>query len=166
MSPTTPWLPTELAPHGDSARPALRFPSAASPFSVEQMPKRVIVRSKNTGSTRLAAGSVYESPADATAALTSPSLLKALQPSFDTASQFTVPALVRAASFLDAIRYAPRGFGKKLLGLLAAFSLSALGAAGVLLSGHPSLGLWVWFGVSVIAGLITFAVGVDDALTP
>lgn len=166
MAPTSQWSSTELAPHGDSARPALRFPSAASPFNAHQMPKRVVVRSQNTGKTRLTAADIYVSPADATAALTSPSLFNALEPSFDPASQFTVPALVRSASFLDAIRYAPRGFGKKLLGLLAAFSLSSLGAAKVLLTGHPSLGLWVWFGVSVVAGLITFGLGVDDALTP
>jgi hypothetical protein len=162
----TKWSPAELAADGDSARPSVCFPSSSSPFGEEETPERILVRSKTTGRTRLAAASDYEGPADATAARTSPRLFKALEPTFDSAKQNTAAALVKPASLPEAIRYAPRGFGAKLLSLIGAFLLSALVAAGVLLTSDPNTELWVWFGASVLVGLSTFAVGVNDALTP
>jgi hypothetical protein len=164
--PVAKWSPTELAAYGDSARPSLSFPSSASPFGGGKAPARVLVRSQSTGNTRLAMASDYESPADATAARTSPRLFKVLEPTFDSTAQPTAAALVKPASLLDAIRYAPRDFGRKLLGLIGAFLVSTLTAVGVLLTVDPNVALWAWLGASVLAGLITFAVGIDDALTP
>jgi Flp pilus assembly protein TadB len=73
---------------------------------------------------------------------------------------------MKSANLREAIRYAPAGFGVKLLGAIGVFLGSALAAAGVLSVTEPTVGLWIWFGASIGVGLIMFAVGVGDALNP
>jgi hypothetical protein len=159
------WSRTEVTPFGDSQQPRVSFPSAAAPQGM-QVPAPILVRSNDTGNTRLAVADLYQSPVDATVARASPGIVRDLEPSFKPGQQNSFTALVKAATLLDALVYAPRGFGWKLLVALAGFSVSALAAVGVLITVTRDAGVWVWFGASVFAAVVTFAGGVRDALMP
>ena len=156
------WTPVDIAPEGEGERFSIRFPRGV--FDSRE-PERVLVRSR-TKKTRLVNRGADNLKADTTAALVSSGLLSSIEPDFNPAVAFVVPAFVRPAKRKDALLYAPRGFGRQLLVLICLFLASFLAAAGVLLSVAQTPLLWVWFGASIVVAAALFLIGIGDALKP
>jgi hypothetical protein len=131
------------------------------------MPDIVLVEAKNNGQRRLARTGVWKAPADASAALIPPTLMRELEPKFDASKQLVIATRVRPAKRSDALIYTPKGFAGKVWAALAAALISTLGSIGVLLSVQSiTPALWVWLGVSVAVALAVFFGAVKDALKP